>query len=134
MAIKGIPLCERSKRKLGLEGISMYKLVARVPCHSLDANARAAEGGGRMRLIDADALDDLIESHLLKHKISRYDRDLILHYTDVEMAPTIETESIKRGKWIEKWFGYGYKVRCSKCGCLADQMTDYCPNCGAKMI
>lgn len=134
MAIKGIPLCERSKRKLGLEGISMYKLVARVPCHSLDANARAAEGGGRMRLIDADALDDLIESHLLKHKISRYDRDLILHYTDVEMAPTIEAELVKQGQWKPLFEEYAIDwMQCSECGAEFFGKTNYCPHCGAKM-
>ena len=47
--------------------------------------------------------------------------------------PTIELEPIRRGKWIEKWFGYGYKEKCSECGCLAEKRTDYCPNCGARM-
>ena len=41
------------------------------------------------RLIDADALDEKVERHHNMLKISRYDRDLILHYTDVEMAPTV---------------------------------------------
>ena len=44
---------------------------------------------GHGRLIDADALDEKVEKHRKMLKISRYDRDLILHYTDVEMAPTI---------------------------------------------
>lgn len=93
-----------------------------------------------MRLIDADALDDLIESHLQKHKISRYDRDLILHYTDVEMAPTIEAEPVKRGKWIynEKYPNahYGF-LECSECEqrlwVRYDIPINYCPRCGAKM-
>lgn len=46
------------------------------------------------RLIDADALINTIEQHDKHLKISRYDRDLLLHYLDVEMAHTIiEAES-----------------------------------------
>lgn len=41
------------------------------------------------RLIDADALEVVVESHYKHHKISRYERDLLLHYLDVEMAPTV---------------------------------------------
>lgn len=45
------------------------------------------------RLIDADALEKKIEKHLNERKIDRYDRDLLLHYLDVEAAPTtIEAE------------------------------------------
>lgn len=41
------------------------------------------------RLIDADALEEKVENHREMLKISQYDRDLVLHYTDIEMAPTI---------------------------------------------
>ena len=41
------------------------------------------------RLIDANALEAVIEQHYKHLKISRYDRDLLLHYLDVEMSPTI---------------------------------------------
>ena len=44
---------------------------------------------GHGRLIDVDALEEKVEKHRKMLKISRYDRDLILHYTDVEMAPAI---------------------------------------------
>lgn len=46
-----------------------------------------------MRLIDADALDSKIESHYKHKKIDRYDHDLLGHYIDEEMAPTI-------GGWV----------------------------------
>ena len=42
-------------------------------------------------LIDRDALEAVVEQHYKHHKISRYDRDLLLHYLDIEMAPTIIT-------------------------------------------
>jgi rRNA maturation endonuclease Nob1 len=78
--------------------------------------------------------EKLIEE--LKRLIQKYDCDT--SYADeftrnYVQIPTIELEPIRRGKWIERWFGYGYKVRCSKCGCLDDKRTDYCPHCGAKM-
>ena len=40
-------------------------------------------------LISRDELEVVVETHYKHHKISRYDRDLLLHYLDVEMAPTI---------------------------------------------
>ena len=48
------------------------------------------------RLIDADALEEKVEHDYHHKKINRYDRDLLLHYLDVEMAPAIEPEP----KWI----------------------------------
>lgn len=41
------------------------------------------------RLIDANALEVVVEKHYKHYKISRYDRDLLLHYLDIEDAPTI---------------------------------------------
>ena len=41
------------------------------------------------RLIDADMLEEKVEKHRNMLKISEYDRELVLHYTDIEMAPTI---------------------------------------------
>lgn len=64
-----------------------------------------------------------------------YDKAYIIGV--LEELPTIEP---KHGKWIEMQddvFASTYK--CSKCGCwpLTEYdrwaLTDYCPNCGAKM-
>ena len=41
------------------------------------------------RLGDLDALETRVEQHYKHKKITRYDRDLLLHYLDVEMARTI---------------------------------------------
>ena len=41
------------------------------------------------RLIDADALEAKVNHHYKHKEITRYDRDLLLHYLDVEMSPTI---------------------------------------------
>lgn len=44
---------------------------------------------GHGRLIDADTLEEKVEKHREMLKISEYDRELVLHYTDIAMAPTI---------------------------------------------
>lgn len=46
-------------------------------------------------------------------------------------CPLIEVP--KHGKWGEEWFDHKWKIVCSECGCFADRMTDFCPNCGADM-
>lgn len=57
-------------------------------------------------------------------------------------CPLIEQ---KTGKWIDKWYcsnmsGYEYAMKCSECGkptyriSFAEQMPNYCPNCGARMV
>lgn len=53
---------------------------------------------GHGRLIDADTLEEKVEKHREMLKISEYDRELVLHYTDIEMAPTI----IEANKEVEK--------------------------------
>lgn len=40
-------------------------------------------------LIDVNALEEKVEKHRDMFKISTYDRELILHYTDIAMAPTV---------------------------------------------
>ena len=37
----------------------------------------------------------------------------------------------KTGHWIDDEFG---GCECSECGCLEGGYSDYCPNCGAKMV
>ena len=43
---------------------------------------------GHGRMIDADKLEEKVEKHRNMLKISEYDKELVLHYTDIEMAPT----------------------------------------------
>lgn len=95
-----------------------------------------------MRLIDANALMEIIRAH---------DYPLTAHYnsTDngmftlgiqqaVDECPTIETP---RGKWdlhnnskamINNTF-YTEWYTCSECGVKQDNISYYCPYCGAKM-
>ena len=84
-----------------------------------------------MRLIDADALHEIINWTLFKppyskRKVHRF----------IDDAPTIEER--KTGKWIQEIIRheYGSTVlwKCSSCGKMATGMYNYCPNCGARMV
>lgn len=46
----------------------------------------------------------------------------------------METEDVPERK-VGKWIDYGVDLWCSECGCRIDkcQISDYCPECGAKM-
>lgn len=95
-----------------------------------------------MRIIDADALykdicDDL--NQMTKIGIMVDGEWLWAKLNDaLENAPTIEAERPK-GEWIDK----GDYAECSNCGANSGtqfdgvepvpRITDYCPNCGAKM-
>lgn len=91
-----------------------------------------------MRLIDADALKQKCFGR----------RGGLMHTSDIDNAPTIETESVKHGEWIEQEVITGDKAgieewqsaKCSKCGKYHTtpymyyfSHYDYCPSCGCKM-
>jgi hypothetical protein len=68
---------------------------------------------------------------------------------DVGIAPTIDAEPVKHGRWSECVLRGGFAEEwasvCSLCGCKVsdksnlgkyqgeNQQLNYCPNCGAKM-
>lgn len=94
-----------------------------------------------MRLIDADALQRY--KQLEPFGNGQYEDVEIVYGNDIDNAPTIEGEPVRRGHWLytEAW---PHRVYCSVCyrtyalkhwqvwedGSLA---RAYCPNCGAKM-
>ena len=77
-----------------------------------------------MRLIDADALGELV-SHG------------VVHYEDIMAQPTVDAEPVRRGKWIdetfEPWGLVHHPFKCNLCGEHAEFASPYCPNCGARM-
>lgn len=109
-----------------------------------------------MRLIDADTLiKEINKVYAVQEK-----EDLMwakgLHYSKaiIRSMPTIETDKNqqpKTGHWVEKQINsYTRSTTCSECGGSApfvfvsddrygrngrgkDDLTKYCPNCGAKM-
>ena len=65
----------------------------------------------------------------------------IVHKKEIDNAPTLDVEPVRRGKWV--WADDGY-CRCSECTQKAPVVrqwddepittqTNYCPDCGAKM-
>ena len=77
-----------------------------------------------MRLIDADALIERLKKD--NPQTSKLKWTQILAH----IAPTIDAEPVKHGKWIE---GELY-IKCSECGYPVGHLSDnFCPNCGADM-
>lgn len=91
-----------------------------------------------MRLIDADLpmeqMEKLLDHHLMMGNFSA-DGAVSDCIEFLKTAPTIDAEPVRHGHWIIAEFDC---VKCSVCGCYEDvwwanQGTNYCPNCGAKM-
>ena len=94
-----------------------------------------------MRLIDADALKSKVQAQEWKR-----DPAVMLAldwiYMLINEQPTIDAVPVVRGRWRtwEEQFPdrttrkkNNLGVFCSACQLHADNMTSYCPNCGAKM-
>ena len=95
-----------------------------------------------MRLIDADELP-ITSVGICDAMGNNYGCADVVFADDVKNAPTVDAEPVRRGKWIEieddVTFDTMYK--CSECGeeymlidgTPAQNLYNYCPNCGAKM-
>lgn len=88
-----------------------------------------------MRLIDADALH--VEEWMESMGNGMYKVVEVVYKSDIENAPTIEAEPVRRGRWI---YLYDGNYRCSECGdwwtCEETPRESgmlYCPNCGTRM-
>lgn len=83
-----------------------------------------------MRLIEADELFKDFEKSAWFNNADRDDvaEELLLN------APTIDAEPVRHGHWVI--CSDGYYPYCSKCKQEPDgkNMTNYCSNCGAKMM
>lgn len=86
------------------------------------------------RYIDADALLEFANNHV----------GGVIDCNDIARFPTIEAEPVRHGTWIGiEYDGYAdgcpvYDLwECSECKHEhkgeEDTLTDYCPDCGAKM-
>ena len=86
-----------------------------------------------MRLIDVEPIIRFIEDGLNnsdKKKAFGYDAIEIL--SEIEYAPTVDAVPVVSGRWNDVDYGLAYQ--CSVCGHSTEwQLSDYCPNCGAKM-
>ena len=96
-----------------------------------------------MRLIDADVLKEVIEE-----KVTYIDGDSVYKIIDlIDNAPTVEPiERIgsiceencgyrPQGEWIfHKDFNESCRYGCNQCGNLNNIQSNFCPNCGARMV
>lgn len=91
-----------------------------------------------MRLIDADVIEYFSLDEV-------FNRNVMIAYKErIDSMPTVDAEPVRHGMWLPKHHyiaGYEFVSGhiCSECGDDAlnaegdDFLTDYCPNCGAKM-
>ena len=87
-----------------------------------------------MRLIDADALREVwLESDSLDND----DTNTVLYSIDEQ--PTVDAEPVRHGYWIEHEYAEEENdhlvsnYACSACHSWERYVSNYCPNCGAKM-
>ena len=98
-----------------------------------------------MRIIDADALAELLKREAEHHEVDgllERSYGLLDAYMDVLQAPTIHPEPPKRGKWVRHYIRPNvFKDlywHCSECGhretySYADRYYKFYPRCGAYM-
>ena len=48
-------------------------------------------------------------------------------------APTADVQKVKHGRWKFDRFDNAWCSVCHHCGSNDTEVSDYCPNCGAKM-
>ena len=92
-----------------------------------------------MRLIDADAL---LAFERFDYEVTGEEhtaKDILMM---IKTAPTVDAEPVRHGRWVhnddyEEW---AERYVCSECnrnaptdGDYRQDLTDYCPNCGARM-
>ena len=59
--------------------------------------------------------------------------DFILYArAEIKMLPSVTPKKV--GHWINYQKNIWIYAQCSECGTVHDTQTNYCPNCGAKMV
>lgn len=99
-----------------------------------------------MRPIDADALMEKFAVVVEPSNNSDFARVPTWNnaVSLVEETPTLDVVPVRHGKWVQRFIKIGGQVfkhgmQCSVCAEPAlddegdDYLTNYCPNCGAKM-
>lgn len=94
-----------------------------------------------MRLIDADALIDILDDRYTLGDIGRRERDDIVNA--LEDAQTADVRENVKGNWDKNRIAFHWK--CSECGAVVsnnlgtvfyytgNENLNYCPRCGARM-
>lgn len=102
-----------------------------------------------MRPIDADAMKTEIESFDAESNNRIYQcamEDMLQFFIElIDKQPTVEADPVRYGRWVPtEYDSYADdapvwdKYECSECGHEhsgeEDTLTDYCPDCGARMM
>ena len=97
-----------------------------------------------MRLIKAEDVCDMLNVIADSKAITTKHGAIAVAITALDDIPAIDPESLRpQGAWVDsvstqydnytgEYYDYIY-YRCSKCHTGADEISPYCPNCGAKM-
>lgn len=96
------------------------------------------------RLIDADELIQIFEADEKALADREFQLAAIGAANTVRKMPTVDAEQVRHSKWIPKivkicGVEHDFGMKCERCGADAlnaegdDFLTDYCPNCGARM-
>lgn len=88
--------------------------------------------GSVRRLIDANEAYEIARLH---HKdFAQSMADLTSLREVLEDAPTVDAVEVVHGRWISIGGNRYTRIsQCSNCCAKYDFMSNYCPNCGAKM-
>ena len=89
-----------------------------------------------MRLIDADALTKILQEVLDEHKHEEdnvVDIAFRLFIGQIAIAPTIEAEPVRHGRWNIRTYLPREGYYCSECRTVEWRTSRFCPYCGAKM-
>ena len=89
------------------------------------------------QLIDADALVEKAYWHSEHPSVDDLFAEGVdaVDVSDIDNAPTIEAEPVRHGRWVNTHSDSEF-VQCCLCKYpvyAAWNVTNYCPNCGAKM-
>ena len=81
---------------------------------------------------DAEPCEDAISRQAVLDAI-RKSRFLVDAKQIIDDLPSV-TPKQKMGHWIDYQKNIWIYAQCSECGTVHDTKTNYCPNCGAKMV
>ena len=81
--------------------------------------------------INRQAVLDIVDSYSeSRSNVEDVTQDMI---SDILALPSV-TPQPKTGHWIETDKYESYRFKCSECYRGTDDITDYCPNCGCRMV
>ena len=82
--------------------------------------------------IEREAIEKAFAEEIRTNYLDDYAKGFQAALLAVMSIPAAEVAPVRHGHWIE--CNYGLTFECSECKYPTEyNLTDYCPNCGAKM-